>query len=361
MTDQQTISEDTNEKVGNGFASLQIVTTACHGVLNTQFIAPPQKPDWFDDLNTELDTAKTLATQWIDDLAPSMESSIPNHVIDYATTYKAMTDQIVELIDKDPTAKGKDNVTVQETFALIEALYDSVDDIIKEVQETQDQLRTWGDSMQKAHDDLFHGAANIQSAEADLQADISKMDEAMKGLQAKIDGENKVIASMGIAIAAGVFALVAGIALAPETGGYSLIVSGIGAAAIIGGGVTWGIMQNKINDQLEEIAADQKEKTDDQRQLVALKGLATAASMAINSVATATEALSLVRTMWSLFQGELQGTLHKLDAADEELMAIVNKGYILGAQKEWDLAVRFAEQLVGMKLEVQTKVVPMAA
>jgi len=133
-------------------------------------------------------------------------------------------------------------------------------------------------------------------------------------------------------------ALVVGIALAPVTGGASLIVSGIGGAAIIGGAVTWGVMQAKINSQFSEIAEDQKHISDDKRQLVALQGLSLAANSAISSIATATSALSDVKVMWTMFQNDLQGTMDKLEKADENLSAIVNKAYVIAAQKEWNLA-----------------------
>ena len=149
--------------------------------------------------------------------------------------------------------------------------------------------------------------------------------------------------------------------LAPVTGGASLIVSGIGGAAIIGGAVTWGVMQAKINSQFNEIAEDQKKISDDKRQLVALQGLSLAANSAISSIATATSALSDVKVMWTMFQNDLQGTMNKLEKTDENLSAIVNKAYVIAAQKEWNLAVQFAQQLSGMTVQVQEKTLPMAA
>jgi hypothetical protein len=219
----------------------------------------------------------------------------------------------------------------------------------------------WGDAMKKSHVDLFAGAANIQSLQIDLQADIGKMNAAIEGLRAQIDAENKAIVAGALAIGVGLFALVVGIALAPVTGGASLIVSGIGGAAIIGGAVTWGVMQAKINGQFDEIAEDQKKISDDKRQLVALQGLSLAANSAISSIATATSALSDVKVMWTMFQNELQGTMDKLEKTDENLSAIVNKAYIIAAQNEWNLAVQFAQQLSGMAVPVEAKTLPMAA
>jgi len=59
---------NTNSSTASGFASLQIVTASCHGVLNTQFIAPSPKPSWFDDLNAKLESLDSA------DLASVMKS-----------------------------------------------------------------------------------------------------------------------------------------------------------------------------------------------------------------------------------------------------------------------------------------------
>ncbi|HEX2740980.1 MAG TPA: HBL/NHE enterotoxin family protein [Rubrobacter sp.] len=362
ITAEAATSTNTNDKTASGFASLHIVTTSCHGVLNTQFRAPSPKPKWFDDLSGKLDAAKVLANQWIDDIAPQMTASIPSHVIDYGTTYSAITDEIVRLLEANRNATRTSNPQVfQQVSELIKALHESVDSIITEIQDTQGQLKDWGDAMQTSHDDLFNGAANIQSAQTELGTEIDKMNNAIKGLRELIDGENKAIAVGAGAIGIGLFALVVGIAFAPVTGGASLIVSGIGAAAIIGGAVDWGIMQSRINSQFSEIAKDQQKIDDDKRQLVALQGLSLAANSAINSVATATQALSDVKVLWTTFQNELKGTMNNLDKADTALSAIVSEAQVKAAKKEWDLAVDFAQQLSGVQLQVQAKELPMSA
>jgi hypothetical protein len=360
LTIEKNLDTQTNKNIGNGFAALQVVTVQCHSILNTLFTPPSHKPDWFDSLNGALDNAKLLAKQWIDDLAPDMTSSIPTHVLDYAPTYEAMTNEIISLIQKDPTAKGKGNPTIQQVFALIQALHDAVTDIVNDVKNTETRLKEWGDKMQNAHDALYGKASNIQNAELELSNEILKMNTAIQTLRAKINSENQMIAAAGIAIGMGILALVAGIALAIVSGGAGIVVAGIGAAAIIGGGVTWGIMQHEIDEQLSEIREDQLKIAEDKRQLVALSGLSTASAMAIDSMETALEKLSDVRTMWATFQGELKGVMDKLEKADEELFAVVNKGYILAAQEEWKLAVEFANQLTGVNLQVETRKIAIA-
>jgi hypothetical protein len=351
----------TSARTASGVAALNIVTAACHAILNTGFTAPDPKPDWFDDLNAKLDVAKVLAKEWVDDIQPELTASLPNEVINYGTTYNAVTDQIVKIADANPTAQGKDNPHVQNVFDLISALKTQVGKVHDDLEAEDGKLATWGDKMQQAHDDLFNGVANIQKAETDLVADIGAMNSAIDGLKAQIAGENQAIAAAGAAIGIGLLLLVVGIALAAETGGASLIVAGIGGAGVVGGAVTWGVMQDKINKQFKKIAEDQNRISADKQQIVALQGLSLAANQAVSSIALATSALSAVKAMWKLFEGELQGTLDKLNLAEEDLSLIVNEAFVNGAQAEWQLAEQLAQQLVSTPAQSQSQTLPMAA
>jgi hypothetical protein len=350
---------ESQSRMATGVVSLQIVTASCHAILNTVFIAPTPKPTWFDDLNNRLDAAKVLAKQWIDELAPEMTAKLPNEVINYASTYDAVTKQIVQIASANPNAKGKDNTAVQQVFDLINALKSQVGTIHDDLVAEDGKLTTWGDAMQKAHDDLYTGAASIQKAESDLTADIGKMNTAIQGLQAEITAENKAICAAAIAVALGIFILIVGIAVTIATGGAGAIVIGIGAAGIIGGAVTWGIMQHKIDTQYDEIAKDQARIADDKRQLVALQGLSMASNQAVSAVAVATSALSSVKTMWKLFEGELQGVLDKLNMANQSLALIVNEAFVNGANEEWQLAEDLAQQIVATPVKLDAKTLPM--
>lgn len=352
-------ADDINEKTSAGFAAMHIITACCSAVLNTVFIAPDPKPDWFDDLNAKLDAAKALAHEWNNQLAPAMTSSIPVHVTSYDSTFQAMTDRILKIADEHPDASGPDNKYVQQVAALTQELENEVSRIIREVEETADQLNDWGDRMQKAHDELYEGASNIQALQTDLAADIAKMNTAIAGLKAQIDFQNQVIAGSAIGIGVGIFSMIVGVALAPLTGGWSLLATAGGFLAVVGGGITWGVMQDKINKEFDEIAEDQKRLDDDQRQLVALQGLSMAADTAVTATGTAASAVSDVKEMWGFFQGELQDVLNKLHTSDEKLSVLMKSTWVDAARNEWTKASRYAEQLMGLKVPQEEKTLPM--
>jgi len=359
-----TPSKTINQNSQAGFMSLQIITSSCHSVLNTVFISSNPKPIWFDDLNAKLAIAKTNAQNWIDNLAPQITGSIPSHVIDYQTTYDAMTASILDLASKNPTAKGSTNPIIIETLALMDALSSQVGDIITNINTMQGSLKTWGDAMQKSHDDLSSGATNIQNLEISLQSDIDKMNSHIQNLHDLIAAENKIVLDCEIAVAVGIFVAVAAIALTVATAGTTAGVTGTIAAVAIGGtiaaGVTWGIMQSKINANFDSIAKDQQEKDADNQQIVALQGLALASKSAITAITSATLALSDVKTMWTVFQGALQGTQNKLNSGNDQLSEIVLSAFTTAAKSEWDYAVVFANNLLGLTVSNDVNTVDMS-
>lgn len=346
---------------GVSYNAAQLITFASHAVVNTVFVAPTPKPDWFDGLNAELAAAQTLAQQWIDTFGPEVTEAIPLQVINFGANFTAAAQAIMSIVQANPTASGADNPSVQQVREIIEqTLLPPIQSVLGQMTDVSGKLTTWGDSMQAAHNSLASGSTSIQAAEIALQTDISKMKDALTSLQSEIDAENKAIAASAAAIGIGLFALVVGIALAPETGGASLLIGGaIGAAGIIGGSVTWGIMQSKINAQFDEIGKDQQELTDDKRQLVALQGLQLASSSAVSSIELTTQSLSKLQTQWGTFHGELQSVVDKLKMADQAISTIVQGVFTTAAQTEWGTAIETANNLVNAKIQIQSGTVPM--
>lgn len=345
---------------GNSYNSAQLITMSCHALANVVFTAPDPKPDWFDDLNTKLQAAQALANQWLDTLGTEVTSTIPLMVLNYGPQFQATATAIMQIANANPNAQGKDNPYVQEVATLIsQTLLPQIKTIYDSVDSTATTLQTWGSSIQTAHNDLVTGAVNIQSLETSLSADIDKMNTAIANLHTLIDAENKDIAYAAAAVGIGIFALIAGIALAIATFGAGVAVAVVGGAAVIGGAIAWGVIQAKINDQFNQIAQDQQELAQDQRQIVALQGLSMASNQAITNLETASTALSALRTQWGVLEGELQGVMTKLDEAEDALSTIVQGVFTQAAITEWDSAMQTAQALADGKLATYDKTLPM--
>ncbi|AEY67471.1 HBL/NHE enterotoxin family protein [Clostridium sp. BNL1100] len=363
-----TVSNETNltdrqQKTQSSFLAINLITAQCHAILNTQFTPPEHKPTWFDDLKSKLDDAKVVAKEWIDDIAPEVSASIPAQVIDYGATFNACVDTIHDLYSKNPTASGADDPTVLEAKTIMQALAAEVDTRHKNIESMEDKLKQWGDKMQVAHDNLQSGASNIQKTIIDLETDIKKMNTSIQANEAAIEELNKQLVYAEVAVAVGIFMLVAGVALTVATAGTAAVVSGgiavLGAAAIIGGAVTWGVLQNKIDNDYSAIADEQKEKSDDHQQIVALQGLSSASTATISAIQMSTSTLSDFKTTWKLFGDELQAVIDKLNNGAAMSSIIMEKVMTDAAKNEWDDAVELAKELASAKVTVEVNSLPM--
>lgn len=310
-------------------------------------------------MNDKLDAAKTVAEDWINNLAPEVSASIPAQIIDYGATFSASVNAIHTLYDQDPTGSGTDNATVLQVKAIMENLSTEVGKRQTVVTDMQSKLTTWGTDMQTAHDDLVTGATNIQSTIVDLKTDIENMDNAIANNRAAIEKMNKDLIYAQVAVGVGVFMLVAGVALTIATAGTAAVVSGgiaaVGASSIIAGAVTWGIIQGEINDDYDSIADEQKQKSADEQQVVALQGLSSASNAVVSAIEISTSTLSDFETTWKLFGDELQGVIDKLDSGSAMSSIIMEKVMTDAAKNEWDDAVELAKELAGATVTVETQ------
>ncbi|MCU1796304.1 alpha-pore-forming cytotoxin MakA [Pectobacterium polaris] len=336
----------------NAFLTLNLITQACHGVLNTTFVQPQPKPSWYDSLSSKLDAAQANASNWINNLAPDITAGVPLAVINYGSTYAAFSQQIQDIANAHPGAMGANDPNVKQVAELISALQEQITGMVSNADDTAQKLKAWGEKMQQSHDALTSGASDIQSAETDLQSDVSKMNQAINTLHDIIAAENIALAASIGATFIGILLAVIGILLIPETLGVGATLCGAGGLLSLGGAVGWGIMQEKINNNFNEIAQDQKKLDSDKQQIVALQGLALASKQAVTYINTATSALSDFRTSWTVFEGELQGVADKLAQAESSLDVIVQEAFSDAATREWAIATSFAQQLSNLPVSV---------
>ena len=359
MSDEHKILTKDQKTTQASFLAVHLITAQCHAILNTQFTPPDVKPGWFDDLNNKLDAAKLVAKKWVDTIAPEVSGSIPAQVIDYGATFDASVEAIQELYRQDPTASGMENPIVKEAHDILTNLANEVDKRRVNVVNMQDTLAQWGDDMQTAHDDLVNGATNIQKTIIDLQTDIEKMNTDIATNREAISKLNEQLVYAEIAVGVGIFMCVAGVALCVATAGTAAVVAGgvavLGAAAVIGGAVAWGVIQSQINDDYGQIAKDQKEKSADEQQVVALQGLSTASHLVIGAIETSTSTLSDFETTWKLYGKELESVIDKLTGGASMDSIIMEKVMTDAAKNEWDDAVELAKELASATVTVEVK------
>lgn len=356
-----TSANSNNQQASGNFVAFQCISSACHAILNTRLASPSPKPEWFDDLEVKLQSAQALAGEWVDRLAPEMTSGIPSMIIDYGTSFRTVSDEIISLLKEHPEACGKEHPAVNQVTELITVLITKVDKMLVDVNRMDEQLKEWSGKMQRAHRDLQDGTMNIQKLHADLQADITAMNEAIAALNGAIDAHRKAMTSALLTAGAGLFVGSIGIGLAPFTLGGSLLVGGLGGAAFLGGIGVSVYLGVKIGQEMKKISENQAKIAENQRQIVALGGLYMATQGAVGATATATEKISDVRMVWGALREHLQLTVNHLNSTDDKMSGILNALAVKMAQKEWENAISYARGVMQMTVTVENIEVPMAA
>lgn len=348
-------STDTNKTVYQGVMSIQIVTADCSGILNTVLTAPAQKPDWFDELNGYVDSAKVLSTKWIDDIAPNIASKIPTEVIEYSNVFEAIANEIIDLTQKYPDMKKGDK-EFNQVNDLLQGLIDTINnDILSEIDNSAKDLKEWGDKFQEIHDKIASKTTDIQSSEIEYQGEIEKLNADIKVLQSKIDNSNKGILAGEISLGIGIFVAVVGIAVCyvnPVAGGITI---GAGAALVIGGATTWGVLQKQINDAYDDITEDRKKIAQEKQLLASVSAIEVTTNSVLTAIEDATNHLSYVRTMWAGFENLVESTIHELNNAETGASAILKKVFTDAAIKQWQDVEQYAMDIAQMKVETVDK------
>jgi hypothetical protein len=160
------------------FNALFLITQACHGILNTVFTAPTPKPTWFDELQSKLDTAKVHARDWVDNIAPGITAGAPVAVINYGTTYAALTSGIQPIVAAHPDAQGADNQYVIQVHELVAVLEQQVQSILGNNDVAR--LKNWTELLQASYDTLIKFRNDDAGAKAAAAAAITALDSALQ-------------------------------------------------------------------------------------------------------------------------------------------------------------------------------------
>lgn len=358
------VKDEATDKTVKTYAALTLISASCHAVLNTSLICPePRKDDkgndkfpWFDDLQKKLDNAKVVARDWLDNVVVPIQAAIPTSVIDFNAQFQTVTDMVLDICDKSPNMK-KGDADYNDVVQLLQSLVDTIEtDIIVPIENSREQLKRWGQSLQEAHDELSGKVKVIQDAEIDLATKIENLNQEIENLNRLIKSESTLVSVGGGLVGGGVFVGIVGVALMAAGAGIAGgIVIGIGAAMVVGGAVTWGVMQDKINKQYDQIASDRKEINADKLLLVSLKGIESGTTLAVSNLETALSALDEVKTMWQGFENIIKSTLSDLEKAEEQPTKILIKMFTQSARNKWAEANKMAEQLLGTNVKVEDK------
>lgn len=360
-----TLSDSQKEELqlGQSFASVRQITEACTSIRNTRFKAPAKKPDWYDGLNDKLDVLKDHADTWLNDYAIAITSTIPSSIMTFVPAYDASAKVLRDIIRRSPgELSAADAVLAREVIA---RMVDKVRDISTQVEyyakvdgsgNTSGKFIDWQKDMRAARKELVDGSDSVQKARADLTKEIAEYNGKITTLKAEIEQYNKMVALGAGLVGGGIFVGTVGLGFCfvfPWVGG---ILIALGVGMVIGGGATWGVMQEKINKTNRDIADFTARIKEDNQTILALDSLGTAAHTCLCSADSAVSNLTDFAATWVTFGHSLRATMGALEQGGKEAYGALLGMDLDEAQENWDDAKEYAKKLSEAPSDI--KVVP---
>lgn len=359
MTD----SQKEELQLGQSFASVRQITEGCTAIRNTRFQAPATKPAWFDSLNGKLEALKHFANTWLDDYAIAITSTIPTSIMTFVPVYDASAKVLRDIIQRSPDELShSDAVLAREVIARMVANVHTISTKVEYYAKVDGQmvasgkLIDWQKNMRAARDALDKGSDSIQNARTDLQKDIAEYKEKITTLKAEIEQYNKMVALGAGLVGGGIFVGVVGLGFCfafPWVGG---VLIAVGAGMVIGGGVTWGVMQKKINKANREIVDYTAKIAEGNKTILALDSLSTAAHTCLDSADSAIQNMTDFAATWATFGSSLRATMAALEKGGKEAYGALLAMDLDEAQENWDDVKDYAKKLQSVPSEI--KVVP---
>lgn len=350
-------------QLGQSFASVRQITEGCTAIRNTRFQAPATKPAWFDSLNGKLEALKHFANTWLDDYAIAITSTIPTSIMTFVPVYDASAKVLRDIIQRSPDELShSDAVLAREVIARMVANVHTISTKVEYYAKVDGQmvasgkLIDWQKNMRAARDALDKGSDSIQNARTDLQKDIAVYKEKITTLKAEIEQYNKMVALGAGLVGGGIFVGVVGLGFCfafPWVGG---VLIAVGAGMVIGGGVTWGVMQKKINKANRDIVDYTAKIAEGNKTILALDSLSTAAHTCLDSADSAIQNMTDFAATWATFGSSLRATMAALEQGGKEAYGALLAMDLDEAQENWDDVKDYAKKLQSVPSEI--KVVP---
>ncbi len=280
-----------------------------HTLLNTNLFPLDPKPSWFEGVAAELAATKKSTQEWLHQDFPDIAAALPQTLISYANLFRAAVNEIVPLVDKNPT--GDDRATLADLLKELHGAAVKHHFRVRGLQKkVTDFARLAQDSSKKMVANAKEVKKTIAAADKDLLALQARIAELQKRLGVTTtEAKNSMTgaAMTGASITMTMLAFTVGAAAFPVVGLAGAIIGiGINAAQEAAG-------SKEVLALIREIGELQVKVSGQQFQMAALE---TIAGSFENLSDICTEALT-----------SMEGTVHHWDdivnnlAAAQELVA----------------------------------------
>lgn len=329
-----------NAQLDAGLAGVALLGSSCQAVIEAEI--ERVQSDWWEQLDQELGAAEKLVVNWRQSGVLYFDSEVVDAVGRASSAFLDARAPIEALFEA--LAKHFDPGEKEQLVARFRALQQPVAAIAAKIGDYLSRLEAFEKAMGGVQQRMETTVAEVQAKEAELESTIQSINAQIKQLNEQVQTDREAIAKVRSERTTGIIETIFGILFAPVTGGASLILAGIGVASIAEAEGAIGKLEGLISGFQQTIAGDQTTLSDDQRIVATLNSLTMSTKLVLTDLESIARALDTLRDTWITFEGELEGTIAKLESAQDSASLTVSHVWYTAACKEWqDVAEHVAE------------------
>lgn len=335
-----------------------LVSGYVYGITNTQMPPLSYPPSWYGDYNQAFAKAKGDAMRWTNDIVPLM-MVVPQSLIGFNAAFQAEFNAIVT--DLSILIQNPNNPAVAASLAsTLQSLLNSVRAQNQTLTSLQQQLAEFSANLGPDAQTLQAIASNAQQSAGDDQQAIDQLTAQIAQLQADIRKYQKLMTAGEIGGFVSFWVGLVGVALTvagvPEVGVPLLVVgvagTGAGIALTVVESQNIKAAQANINGDLATISGLDQD-------IVYLNSLSTEMNQLVQANYLAQQAITVVQTMWSTLEADLQATIDSLTTAQADVSAQEYHdamAQVGAAESSWADVEAFAQAVAGISYEFNPSV-----
>lgn len=341
----------TSLQVGQTFASLRQITEACYAIKRTRFTEVNPKPEWYDELNAKNLLLKGYADEWLDKYAVVITSTIPSSIKAFAPTFTNSANAIKVILDNGsaPLTAGQLS-DIREIFLRLHNKCEEISNNVKQYAREEDgvavgKLITWKNNVDSAGTDLSEGSTFIQKAHSDLATAIEEYKTKIDTLSSLIKEYQKNVSIGAGLVGAGVFTAIVGGVLCFVFPPVGIATLAVGVSAVIGGAITWGVFQQKINKAYDDIANFRSQINANEATIASLTNLSANVGILNQNSQLAVSNMTDFASTWLTFGNSLKNTIGAIDEGrTKEIRLLINLS-LDDAVVYWSDVLQYANRL----------------
>lgn len=341
------ISQQIDQHLQRGASASMMLNASCQAIIES-YIEPSASP-WYPPIERALADIQVLVRQWrqsgflyFDRDIVEETASTDQYIMQQRDSILNAFAQLSEQVDPELKAQLIKN---------LQGIEEKVGGTASHVSSYNTFLTDWNGKMLSAQGQLNDLIKRVQTEEAELEATIQAINVSIQELYKEIKETRNAINEAKAAEKRGTAETIIGLALAPFTGGASLILAGIGVYTLNEAEDQLKQLQGTLHSYQDKLNGDVRSLDADQKKVSLLKSLDMVVCVVLDDINDLFTYLDKLRTAWLTFEKEFQFEIKKLEDAQSASDFVIGKAWFHSMLNEWKIIMDTVNLLKSLKSE----------